>query len=147
MRAALPILLVSLSACATTTTDNPGLPGPVAEMPTARDGLGPQTLAPGECGLFGWNRNQEFVFFATPTRALVEVFASNQGRTEIIRLEPSGEFPALAFDRRVELKLGAPEDMVEGRRYRQALMTQTVPSSQGPVERLVPLTVIESCQA
>ena len=122
-----------LSACAST----PEL-APVAAQPAA-DALGPQTLAPGECGLFGWDVSDapRFVFFATAARGLAKV------GDDTVSLPPTRDFPAAdGVYGPVTLQLGAEELLEQGRRYPAARMK--VAQADG-FTRTVPLVVVESC--
>ena len=132
MRAALPSLLFALSACATTAEVTPDSP----PQTSAALELGPQTLAPNECGLFGWDNRSRFTFFATQDRGL---FAADR---EIMELVPEGEFPALSFGE-VELELGRGEPLDAGQRYRYARLSQVLDDG---FTRVLPLVVIEACQ-
>ena len=134
MRAVLPILLL-LTACATTPDAAETSVGGQAE-PTTRAELGPQRLAPGECGLFGWDRLSRFAFFATEDRGL---FANGK---DIVELVPEGGFPASDYGA-VGLSLGTPEPLEDGTRYRFARLKTMQPDG---FERVMPLVVIQTCQ-
>ena len=136
MRHALILPCVLLCACASA-----GKPAPdtAKALPPAANALGPQTLEPGECGLFGWDVSStpRFIFFATPARGLVKL------GDDTLSLPPAADFPAP--DGRygpVQLQLGAGEPLEQGRRYPAARMK--VVQDDG-FTRTVPMAVVESC--
>lgn len=125
-----------LAACATSSD----VVTPEVETPTPvlTNQLGAQTLAIGECGLFGWTTEKpsRFVFFATETRG------SYWTGTSATPLNPSGTFPELQYSD-FEIELGAGEDYAEAIRYPSARLRRTM--SDG-FERVQPLVILETCQ-
>lgn len=111
----------------------------VTPAQTDGTGLSAQTLAPGECGLFGWDTVDPptFVFFATSDRAL---YKSSDDEAE--RLTPVGTFPSLDYGR-LKLTLGTAEPLVAGTRYAQARVSQVLDDG---FTRVRPLVVLQSCQ-
>ncbi len=97
--------------------------------------LAPQTLRPGECGLFGYDPEARFVFFATPRRGAY--VADGEQRL----LEPSGEFPNLDYET-IDVALGRAESLVDGQRYPEARLQETLADG---FMRVLPLRVIETC--
>jgi hypothetical protein len=133
-------LSLALVACSTTND-----PDPVPRVSTAltspqqANGLPAQTLAPGECGLFGWDTSTRptFVFFATANRAL---YLPSDGVTET--LTPVGPFPSADYGS-LKLTLGAAEQLIAGTRYPQARVTQVLDDG---FTRVRPLVILRSCQ-
>jgi len=125
-----------LTACSTTANSANTATAPVTSR---TNGLGSQSLAPGECGLFGWSAADapEFVFFAAPGRAL---YYAGDGETRT--LSPQGPFPSMNYGD-YKLTLGQGEPMVEGTRYASARMTETLPDG---FTRVRPLVILQSCQ-
>ena len=130
---------VLLAACATTAeTESSAATAAAAYDATATaDRLAPQRLRDGECGLFGWNLEQRFVFFAAEDRARY------LGQGGPVDLTPRGEFPATDYGP-VSLRLGPPEALIEGQRYARARVTETLPDG---FTRVVPLVIVETCKA
>lgn len=126
-----------LAACATSSATNEGTPAvPISEQATLSE-LPPRTLKSGECGLFGWARESgRFIFFASADEAQ---FVSGQ---KLLRLVPSGDFPATQYSQDVTLKLGAPEFLGGGQRYPDARLVQT--QADG-FELIQPLVAVTSC--
>lgn len=135
--AGLLCLSVALAACATSDIDPSVSALSATEKPAS--GLLPQTLAPGECGLFGWDTSSRpnFVFFATAERAL---YLSGEGYPET--LTPVGPFPSVDYGA-LKLTLGAAEPLVAGTRYAQARVTQVLDDG---FTRVRPLVILQSCQ-
>ncbi|MGB6229341.1 MAG: hypothetical protein WBF53_04345 [Litorimonas sp.] len=140
MRAALTtVCLVGLGACATTDAAEPA---PVVATDTVRTSdpraLPPKTLAPGECGLFGYSTDAppRFVFFAVADRALYHA-----GERGVLALSPQGAYPAETYGP-VSLTLGPAEDLVEGRRYARSRLTEQL---EDGYEWVRPLVVLETC--
>lgn len=136
------LILIScgLAACATATTGTQkiaqsGQSPTNAEIPIEGNQLAPQTLRAGECGLFGWDPEARFVFFATPRRGAY--LAEGQRRS----LQPSGEFPNLRFDT-IDVALGRVEDLDDGKRYPEARLQEVLPDG---FTRVLPLRVVETC--
>ena len=102
-------------------------------------GLPSQSLADGECGLFGWDTANppQFVFFATADRA---VYLSGEGATQ--RLTPEGPFPSTRYGS-LTLTLGAAEPLIEGTRYAQARVRELV---EDGFTRVRPLVILQSCE-
>lgn len=125
-----------LSACSTTAKPTAPTPVPMTRTVT---GLGAQTLAPMECGLFGWetSANPDFVFFATADLAL---YMSGEEAAET--LSPNGPFPAEDYGP-YQLILGDGEPLIDGTRYASARITEILP---GGFTRVRPLVVLETCQ-
>ena len=132
-------LAFSVTACATAPDTSAPTADPDVSVETTTnvtDGrLAPQTLRPGECGLFGYDPEARFVFFATPRRGTY--VAEGQVR----QLEPSGEFPNLYYET-INVALGRAESLVDGQRYPEARLQETL--ADGFV-RVLPLRVIETC--
>lgn len=134
MRFACLVSALLLAACASA-------PDAAAPSSPFADGnsLPPQTLEPGECGLFGWDVSgpPRFVFFATEAEGFAFV------DSEIIALPASADIPSP--DERygpVTLRLGPGEDLDEGRRYAQARMKY---EQADGFSRTVPMVAVESC--
>jgi len=141
MRALILLSMSLLAGCATVGSD------PVAPSAATRaentSGLPAQTLAPGECGLFGWTKTDSpvFTFFATSRRAKTD-------KLQLIPLEdafPSATYRAveLGEDSLVRLDLGEAELLDGGRRYANARLT--IPGADG-WETVQPIAAILSCQ-
>ena len=134
MRGAILVSVLALTGCATAGS-TPDVAAPIARAGT----LPAQTLAPGECGLFGYSVGEpRFVFFATGSRA-----AYLGGDDAVLSLTPVGDFPAADYGP-VSLALGRADDWVEGRRYPGARLTETLDEG---FERVVPLVVVQTCQS
>lgn len=131
-------LCVALVACSTTSKPDPVVSA-ISPPSNSTSGLPAQTLAPGECGLFGWDTSSRpaFVFFATAERAL---YLSGEGSPET--LTPIGPFPAADYGA-LKLILGAAEPLIEGTRYTQARVTQVLDDG---FTRVRPLVILQSCQ-
>lgn len=136
-------LAVTLGACATTTTTSPAktkvVATEIAATQTPGSGLPSQSLAAGECGLFGWDTSSspQFVFFATADRAL---YLSGDGPAQ--KLTPEGAFPSTRYGT-LTLTLGAAEPLIAGTRYAQARVSE--PVNDG-FTRVRPLVILRSCQ-
>jgi len=130
------LLATFLCACSTTTKPAASTPAPMTRVVT---GLGAQTLAPMECGLFGWetSSNPDFVFFATPDRAL---YMSSDEASET--LLPNGPFPAEDYGP-YQLTLGNGEPLIDGTRYPSARITEILPDG---FTRVRPLVILQTCQ-
>jgi hypothetical protein len=131
-------LSLTLIACSTTKDPDPVTRAAPATGQSAT-GLASQTLAAGECGLFGWDTSSSptFVFFATADRAL---YHSSDGTPET--LTPVGPFPSTDYGS-LKLTLGAAEPLVAGTRYPQARVTQVQEDGYTLVR---PLVILRSCQ-
>ena len=102
-------------------------------------GLPSQSLADGECGLFGWDTSNppQFVFFATTDRA---VYMSGEGAAQT--LTPEGPFPSSRYGS-LTLTLGEAEPLIEGTRYPQARVRELV---EDEFTRVRPLVILQSCE-
>ena len=132
-------LTVSALLAACSTTANSANTATVPVMTSRANGLSSQSLAPGECGLFGWSAADapEFVFFAAPGRAL---YYAGEGETRTF--SPQGPFPSLNYGD-YQLTLGQGEPLLEGTRYASARLTETLPDG---FTRVRPLVILQSCQ-
>jgi hypothetical protein len=132
------ILSALLGACSTFAETSSVEP---VNTQVVRDvtGLGAQSLAPGECGLFGWetSADPDFVFFSTLDRAL---YVSGEGTVET--LTPRGPFPAEDYGS-YQLTLGGGEPLIDGIRYASARMTNTLADG---FTRVRPLVILQTCQ-
>lgn len=130
---------VVLTACSTTSDPDPDVSGAISSIGNSASGLPAQTLAPGECGLFGWDTSirPTFVFFATAERAL---YLSSDGGPET--LTPVGPFPSVDYGS-LKLTLGTAEPLIAGARYAQARVTQVL---EDGFTRVRPLVILRSCQ-
>lgn len=136
-------LAMTLGACATvtpssgTTTQTAATATPATQTPAS--GLPSQSLAAGECGLFGWDTSNspQFVFFATADRAL---YLSGEGAPQ--KLTPEGAFPSTRYGT-LRLSLGAAEPLIAGTRYAQARVSELV---EDGFTRVRPLVILRSCQ-
>lgn len=133
-----PLIFMLMTACATTS---PAAPAP-SETGIKVNELPAQSLAPGECGVFGWSKSAvpEFIFFASETAAKFY-----QDGAVVNLLPDSADFPAAKYvgDVALGLELGAPEAMMEGARYRSArLRLQTAEGW----EKLIPIAALTTCQ-
>ena len=135
MRAALLVLSACLAACASIAEEEAPVETP-PPAPVQGFALGPQTLAPNQCGLFGWDNTTTFVFFATADRGL---YAGQRG---IVELRPGGDFPASDYGP-VALELGSPDTMIDGTRYPYARVTEEL---EDGFTRVRPLVVLQTCQ-
>ena len=134
MRFALALSAVMLAACAST----PDVTAPTSPFADGNS-LPPQTLEPGECGLFGWDVSgpPRFVFFATQSEGFAYV------DNEIIALPASADIPAPnSTYGPVTLRLGPAEELDAGRRYAAARMKY---EQADGFSRTVPMVAVESC--
>lgn len=127
---------VALGACASTAEVAPN----VDPISVTSKGLPAQTLAPGECGLFGWDTAQppQFVFFATERQILYLT-----GPDEIQTLQSKDAFPAEDYGP-LQVSLGYGEPLIDGIRYASARITETLDDG---FTRVRPLVVLQSCQS
>ncbi|MFB9375231.1 hypothetical protein ACFFUB_14800 [Algimonas porphyrae] len=138
MRAILLIVALGVSACAS----NPDAGSMAADMSAtgsaSADRLPPQTLAAGECGLFGWDAvaATRFVFFAKGGAAL---YADGQS---IRSMRSEGAFPATDYGP-VQIELGPPDALIDGVRYPEARLTALMDDGY---TRVQPLVMLESCR-
>lgn len=136
-------LAIALAACVTT----PGADDPIdtrakpnaSATQISATGLPSQSLADGECGLFGWDTSNppQFVFFATADRAL---YMSGEGAAQT--LTPEGPFPSSRYGS-LTLTLGEAEPLIEGTRYPQARVRELV---EDGFTRVRPLVILQSCE-
>lgn len=145
MRTSFFISFILLAGCATTVSQSPE---PLAEAtPSDRpnsavdlsNGLSPQALAPGECGLFAWDNaaDPRFIFFAKSGSAL---YAPRVG--PIRPLSAKGDFPAMEYGP-IQLTLGPSEAMIDGIRYPSARLKETL---EDGFTRIQPIVVLQTCQ-
>ncbi len=122
-----------LGACASVAevSPEPAAPGSISSLP-------PQTLAPGQCGLFGWDTAPvpNFVFFATEGRGF---YLDGKGTEALAPQEP---FPALRYGD-LTLDLGPADAVADATRYGEARMTRTLDDG---FEKVRPLIVLKTCQ-
>ena len=125
-----------LVACATAPDEAIKAPAEAATLTTPQ--LGPQTLATGECGLFGWTKEtpSRFIFFATETRG--SYWADGTTKSLI----PSGTFPDMNYSE-FEISLGVSEAYSDAVRYPSARLRQTLDDG---FEMVQPLVILETCQ-
>ena len=126
-----------LSACASTPEAEPEQTFVAAQVEATE--LDAQSLATGECGLFGWTKDEtpRFAFFATEGRG------SYWDGTQTVPLNPQGSFPNLTFDLFV-LELGEREAFDDAVRYPSARTRKTL---EDGFERVQPLVILETCQS
>ncbi|WP_298914262.1 hypothetical protein [uncultured Algimonas sp.] len=127
-------LATGLAACSTT----PDAETVQASAPAPLAGLAAQQLAPGECGLFGWDASpfRAFVFFATEEKALYH------DGSQTMTLSPSGPFPAEDYGP-VQLDLGPEEPVNDSLRYASARITQKLDDG---FTRVQPVAILQMCQ-
>lgn len=132
-------LAVILAACTTTSDPAPEV-RTISSIGNSTSSLPAQTLAPGACGLFGWDISirPSFVFFATAERAL---YLSGEGSSPEL-LIPKEPFPSSDYGT-LKLILGEAEPLVEGTRYAQARVSQVLDDG---FTRVRPLVILQSCQ-
>lgn len=126
-----------LTACATAGEEGAPITETLSESARLTE-LPPRTLEAGECGLFGWAREDgQFVFFSSDEAA--QLVSDNR----LSNLTPEGDFPATRYDPDVMLDLGTAEFLDGGQRYPEARLT--VIQADG-FELVQPLVLVLSCQ-
>lgn len=118
-----------------------------------QSGLGPQTLQPGECGLFLWSQTDtsKFIFF---TRAVsgTALVSQSAGPVDLAQTTAGGEIfgqfntetsYAASDGALVQLKIVAGEELEGGQRISSGLITTTDP--EGWVTKL-PVLGVRACQ-
>jgi len=149
----LGLCVVVLSACASTErTTTPQFGGALSAIPAS--GLGPQTLAPGECGLFLWSKTDltKFIFFS---RAQTGTALYNQGGDAVSLTQTTaggdifGQFNTVmgysgAAGTRVDLEYEPGEELEGGQRIDEGLITVT--DAEGWRTKL-PVLGVRACQA
>lgn len=109
----------------------------VPDLTPSNTELASQTLASGECGLFGWARDTgRFILFSTESEAQ---YLSHDGTLNLI---PVGDFPAENYGPNIALELGDGEVLDGGQRYAGARL---VHRQQDGYELIQPIVAITSC--
>lgn len=134
-----------LTACASTadtpdSSDQDLTNTDIAEISAQINSLPAQSLEDDECGLFGWDTEQDpsFIFFATQMRGL---YLAEPGAPQ--RLDPVGDFPDMTYGQ-IALILGPGEALIEGVRYKSARLRETLDDG---FTRIRPLVVLQTCQS
>jgi hypothetical protein len=140
--------MVTLSACATTTT-----PTQSKTSETPKDGLSARQLANGECGLFVWTAGAErrFILFGQSQKASA-VWASDANEI-LLRVQSQsgsavqGQFPKQVFISesadQLDLDLREPQSIENGTRYRAGTLTQTAADGWN---RVTPVVGLSACK-
>lgn len=138
MRLYIIALGLLLASCATTPKE--------ASIPQTQ-GLAPNSLAAGECGLYVWTADaaKTFMLFAAPSR----ITYLDQG-TEILLTEKNPTQPPArnrkfmdANGKAVSLTLLSPQQIDEGTRYKSGRLTTL---SDDGWEKVVPVVGFYACQ-
>lgn len=131
-------LLLAVAACSSVPVTAPEAPTSASALAqqgqtNSRKGLPPQTLAPGECGLFLWTRREQpsFVFFSRTGTESASVWLDGQEvdaqRTsfggDIFGQELTEQGFSLPDGKEVQLNLSPGELLVGGQRIPEATMT------------------------
>ncbi len=146
------LCLAALSACASSGRTSPTeIGGAVGAVPDS--GLGPQTLAAGECGLFLWSKTDvtKFIFFS---RAQSGTALYNQGGQTVTLSQTSaggdifGQFNTVmgyagTSGSVLELTFQPGEDLEGGQRVDDGLLTLT--DTEGWRTKL-PVLGVRACQ-
>lgn len=148
MKCVLPLglfFLTSLlvSGCGTTPVKNKE--GQVAKIVPVRSGLAPQTLEPGECGLFVWTTDEARLFIGFETSKIAKLYLN--GQTLIVTRDDEGELNAT--DRRyklpngqsVPLSLEPGKDLKDGEGFSGQIVTKTTDGW----DRVTPIVALSSC--
>jgi len=141
----LAIFQIMLSSCVTTTNIKPTKPNVIS------NGLTPQTLAEGECGLFLWTTSQrrEFVFFQKSRQNYALFFSDNeQNVLQAKDLAPdwniieSVDAMYLLGSDSIRVKGSFSQELEGGRRIKQASIVIT---KQNGWQEIIPVLGVYGC--
>lgn len=153
------ITAMALGACASTDTSSEAPAGNSASaaasagVARAREGLPPQTMEPGECGLFLWTRREQpqFVFFALSGQDTAQYWLEGEtialSRTalggDIFGQQLTEQDFADSAGRAYQLRMTPGDVLVGGQRIPEATLTMIDPEGW---KTLVPLAGVSACQ-
>lgn len=141
---------LSLVACGTTATDFKSKTK--NSISANQDRLAPRDLNAGECGIFVWTADnaRRFVFFSQ-TDSSTASWWGESGEIEIARtssdgLPAFGQTPNQTYQLpdggELNLKLGDPEEVDNGTRYRTGAITQKAANGW---DKVMPVSGIAAC--
>ena len=154
IRYALLSLVVFIPACASSNgSAPPASASPRALAAVPESGLGAQTLAPGECGLFLWSRTNidQFIFFsrALSGRAALRYgpdtlsLRQSQARGEIFGQFNTETVYGVDGGGTVVLSFEAGDALTGGQRIENGLLTRT---DAGGWQTKLPVAGVRACQ-
>ena len=137
-----------LSGCA--SVQGVSAPKPAASIPQVAQ-LAPQTLAPGSCAMFVWERTapNRFILFTKAAAQSGQWYDGAQSRT--VTMTSMGESNSqkqsavqglVSADKALNLSLNDAEEITDGTRYKEGVLRV----SGGPdFDRVIPVVGLSSC--